>query len=239
MSHSQFLRTCINIHFVSGFCVHHLEQSYVRQHLGTRVVNLDGYYIMLLVGNLQLMLKILMIVEVADYESRAVAFHHAGEIFQGAADVGTLALRLEVEHFSDDIENMFSSFLRRNVLLDTVREEDDTYLVIVLNGTEGECGSNLSSQIALHLLHRTEIERPADVYEQHHGKFPFLFKHLDVRLMKAGGHVPVDVSHIIAVLIFAHLGKGHSPTLEGRMILTCEDVLTQSASLDFYLPNLF
>ena len=57
--------------------------------------------------------------------------------------------------------------------------------------------------------------------------------------MKAGGHVPVDVSHIIAVLIFAHLGKGHSPTLEGRMILTSEDVLTQSASLDFYLPNLF
>ena len=38
----------------------------------------------------------------------------------------------------------------RDVLLDTVREEDDTYLVIVLNGTEGECGSNLSSQIALH-----------------------------------------------------------------------------------------
>ena len=31
-------------------------------------------------------------------------------------------------------------------------------LVIVLNGTEGECGSNLSSQIALHLLHRTEID---------------------------------------------------------------------------------
>ncbi len=57
--------------------------------------------------------------------------------------------------------------------------------------------------------------------------------------MKAGGHVPVDVSHIIAILIFAHLGKGHSPTLEGRMILTSEDVLTQSASLDFYLPNLF
>ena len=180
-----------------------------------------------------------MIVEVADYESRAVAFHHAGEIFQGATDIGTLALRLEVEHFSDDIENMLSSFLRRNVLLDAIREEDDTYLVIVLNGTEGECGSNLSSQIALHLLHRTEIERPADVYEQHHRKFPFLFKHLDVRLMKAGGHVPVDVSHIIAILIFAHLGKGHSPTLEGRMILTSEDVLTQSASLDFYLPNLF
>ena len=34
---------------------------------------------MFLVGNLQLMLEILMIVEVADYESRAVAFHHAGE----------------------------------------------------------------------------------------------------------------------------------------------------------------
>ena len=134
---------------------------------------------------------------------------------------------------------MLSSLLRRNVLLYAIREEDDTYLVIVLNGTEGECGSNLSSQIALHLLHRTEIERPADVYEQHHRQFPFLFKHLDVRLMKAGGHVPVDVSHIIAILIFAHLGKGHSPTLEGRMILTCEDVLTQSASLDFYLPNLF
>ena len=99
MGHSQFLRTCINIHFVSGFCIHHLEQSYIRQHLGTRVVNLDGYYIMFLVGNLQLMLEILMIVEIADYESCAVAFHHAGEIFQGATDVGTLALRLEVESF--------------------------------------------------------------------------------------------------------------------------------------------
>ncbi len=56
MSHSQFLRTGIDIHLVSRLGVHHLEQSHVGQLLGTWVIHLDAHHIVLLVGNLQLML---------------------------------------------------------------------------------------------------------------------------------------------------------------------------------------
>ena len=215
MRYSQLLRTGIDIHLVSRLSIHHLEQSHIGQLLSTRVVYLDAHHIMLLVGNLQGMLVILLVVEVADEEGGAVAFHHAGEVFQGATDVGALALRMEVEHLPDDIEDMLSSLLGRDILLNSVGKEDDTYLVVVLNGTEGQGGSYLGCQVALHLAHRTEVERATHIHEQHDGELSFLFEHLDERAMETGCHVPVDVSHVVAILVFAHLGKGHSPALEG------------------------
>ena len=56
--------------------------------------------------------------------------------------------------------------------------------------------------------------------------------------MKTCRYVPVDISHVITILVFAHLGKGHTPALESRVVLTCKDVLAQSASLNLNLPNL-
>ena len=55
--------------------------------------------------------------------------------------------------------------------------------------------------------------------------------------MKASCDIPVNISNVVAKLVFPNLRESHSPTLEGRMILAGEDVLAQSASLDLDLPN--
>jgi hypothetical protein len=55
--------------------------------------------------------------------------------------------------------------------------------------------------------------------------------------MEASRHVPVDVTHVIAILVFPHLCESHTPTLEGGMVLTGKDVLAQTASLDLDLSN--
>ena len=200
---------------MSRLGIHHLEQSHVGQLLGTWIIYLDSHHIVLLVGYLQLVLIVLVIVEVADDESRAMALHHPREVFQGTSDIGTLTLGMKVEHLTNDVEDMLASLLGRDIFLYSVGKEDDTYLVVVLDGTEGKGCSNLGSQVTLHLAHGTEIERTAHIHHQHHGKLSLFFKDLDERAMEASRHIPVDVSHVVAILIFAHLGKGHSPTLEG------------------------
>ena len=78
MRDSQLLRTGIDIHLMPRFGIHHLEQSHIWQLLSARVIHLDAHHIMLLVGNLQGMLVILLVVEVADEEGGAVALHHTG-----------------------------------------------------------------------------------------------------------------------------------------------------------------
>ena len=131
---------------------------------------------------------------------------------------------MKIKHLTDDIEDMLTTFLGRDVFLNLIREKHDPNLIIVLNSAESDGGGNLSHHITFHLLLRTEIERATDVNQQHHRQFTFFLEHLHIGTMETGCHIPVDVTHIITKLIFAHLAKGHTPTLECRMILTSEDV---------------
>ena len=119
---------------------------------------------------------------------------------------------------------MLATLLWRDVLLNLIREEDNTNLIVILNSTEGKGGSNLCHHIALHLLLGSEIERTTDVDKQHHRHLALFFEHLYIRTMETSSHIPVDISHIITELILAHLAKGHTPTLKGRVVLTCKDV---------------
>ena len=43
---------------------------------------------------------------------------------------------------------------------------------------------------------------------------------------------------LITILIFSNFREGHTTSLEGRVILSCEDILAQSTGLDLYLPDL-
>ena len=228
---TQFLGTGVNIHFVTCLSIAHLEESDVGQRLGTWIVHLNGSHIVLLIGNLKGMLKVLVIEEVADDEGCAMALHHPCEVLQSHTDVGALALRMKIEHLADDVENVLAALLGRDVFLYSVGEEDDTYLIVVLNGTEGQGGCNLGSHVALHLPCGTEVERATYVDQQHHGKLALLLEHLDKGTMETGGHIPVDVSHVVAILVLPHLGEGHTPALEGRVILACKDILAETASL--------
>ncbi len=227
----------------------HAQQPHVGQLSGTRVIHLQRNDIMLLVGNhhspresllrCSILLSVAIAdVEVAQEEHRRASFHHLRHILHRLRHIRSLALGLELQYLVDDVKDVLASFLRRDIFLNTVREEDDTYLVVVLYGRERQRSSNLSHEGALRLSCSTEVERPRHIDKEHHRELALFLKHFYVGMMEARRHIPVDVAHIVAKLILAHLSKGHTTPLEGRMVLSCKDILTQAARLDLNLPNL-
>ena len=178
-----------------------------------------------------------LLVEVAEQECGASALHDLRKEFHSLANIRATAFRLEVEHLANDVEDVLTSFLGRNVFFYAVREEDDANLIVVLNGRERQCGSNLGNHIALHLLRGSEVERTADVDQKHHRQLALFFENLHIGAVEAGGYIPVDVAHVVAELILAHLREGHTTSPEGRVILTCKDVRAQAARLDLNLPD--
>ena len=153
--------------------------------------------------------------EIAQKESGGTTLLHAGEKLYSLFYIGTFRFWLEIEHLTNDIQNVLTTFLGRDVLLNLIGEEDHTYLIVVLDSTEGEGGRNLCHHIALELLLGTEIQRTTDIDEQHHRQLTLLLEHLHIRAMEAGCHIPVDIADIITELILTHLAEGHTPTLEG------------------------
>ena len=159
-------------------------------------------------------------------------FHHIRQIFQSQTDVRPPAFRMKIYQFADDVKYMLTSLLGRNKLLNPVRKEDDTNLVIILNGRECQCSGNFRHHILLHLLYRTELQTTGNIYQQHHCQFALLLKHLDVRLVEAGGHIPVNVAYVVAKTDNSRTSENAIPLpLEGRVILPGKDIVGQSARL--------
>ncbi len=57
--------------------------------------------------------------------------------------------------------------------------------------------------------------------------------------MIPGSNIPVDISHVVAKLIFADLAESHAPSFKGRMIFTREDIAAQPPAFDLDFPYLF
>ena len=100
---------------------------------------------------------------------------------------------------------MALTFLGRDKFLYLIREEDDAHFVIVLNGGECECGGYLCHGVAFELTDRTEITATTHIHKQHDGQFALFFIHLDIWFIEASRYIPIDRTHIVAGLVFAHL----------------------------------
>ena len=224
MGPSELLAAGVDIHLVASLGITHLHQPHIGQRLGPLVVHLDSHHVVLAVADGESLGEVVRRIEVAQHESRATALDHARQEFHRQAYVSLPALRLEVEHLADDVENVLAALLRRNILLNLVREEYHANLIVVLNGAESQRGSNLRHHVLLHLHLRAKLQRTRHVDQQHHRQLALLLKDLHVGTMKPCRHVPVNVTHVIPKLILSHLAESHSPTLEGRMVLSGEDV---------------
>ena len=77
----------------------------------------------------------------------------------------------------------------------------------------------------------------AHVDQQHHGQLSLLLKYLDIGMVETGGDIPVDAAYVVAVLVFAHLAKGHATPLEGTVVFAREQLSRQTARLDLYLAD--
>ena len=119
-----------------------------------------------------------------------------------------------------------------NEFLDFVGEEYHAYLVIVLYSREGQRRGYFGYHFSLVLAHGTEVAATRHIDKKHHGELALFLEDLDIGMVVTGGHVPVDVADVVAVLIFAHLAEHHAATLERRVVLTGEYVLRQTLGLD-------
>ena len=162
--------------------------------------------------------------EVAYQEGRAPFLDSAGEEFKGNRNVGPVALRGEVNQLAYEVQDMLAALLRRDELLYPVAEEEQPHLVVIFDGGKSQRGGNLGEHVALGADRRAEVEAVGNIHEQHHGQLALLLEHLGIGLVHAGGHVPVYVTRLVAVLVLAHLAECHAASLEGSMVLACKDV---------------
>ena len=220
-----------------------MDKSHIRNASFTRVIHFYYRQVMSVHRHLERLLitgtaVLVHIDHIRQKECRASLLDGICQIAERLRDICTVGCRLELDYLTDDMEQMASSFLRRNELLDLVAEEQGTDLVIVYDGGERQHCSNLRKHVLPAGTHRTEKPRTADIHKKHHGQFPLLFKDLHIRRTEARSDVPVHIAHIIAILVLAHLAECHTTALEGRMVLTGEYLMRQSPGLDLYLPDL-
>jgi hypothetical protein len=163
-------------------------------------------------------------------------FHYPAKVFESLPDIRSRVLRLEIQELSYDVQDVLPPLLGRNKPLDLIAEKEDTYFVVIVNGRKGQGGSYLDDDLRFQLLLGAEKSRAGDIDQQHDGQFTFFLKHFHVGFAGAGSHVPVDISHIVTVLIVAYLTERHTPTLKGTVVFTRKEVLAQSLRLDLDPP---
>ena len=162
-----------------------------------------------------------------------------GEIAKGLGDISSMSCRLEANKFAYDAQYVAAAFFGRNEFLDAVAEHHHAHLVVVVYGREGQRGCNLGYKLRLVLAGGAEDVRATNIDEEHHRQFAFLFEHLDVGVVETRGDVPVDVAHIVAVLVFSHLAECHTAAFECTVVFAREHLLRQTSRANLNPPHLF
>ena len=166
-------------------------------------------------------------------------FGDVGQETQRFRNTGPPRLRLEADQFADDGQDMAAPLFRGDEFLDPVGEEDAAHLVVVLRGREGQHGGDFGLQVFLQAVRGAEHPGAADIHQEHHRQLALLFVDLDVGRARAGRDVPVDVAHVVAGAVFAHFGKRHAASPEGRVILSGEDFVGKPPGFDLDLADSF
>ena len=138
---------------------------------------------------------------------------------------------------------MDAAFFRRDDKVDVIREENQPDLVVVPNRAEREQARHLRRQLPLAQMHAAKFPRRADIHHQHHRQLPLLGELLHVsramHLAVFRGHVPINRSHLVARLIFAHLLEVHPAAFENAAVLAGERGRDQAARLELEALDFF
>ena len=133
-----FAAGCVYILLMPGLRVAYLHQSHVGKFGHSAIEDLYGHHVVFAVSHGQCREILLPVDKIAQQKSGATAFYNLCEIFHSLPDVCGLALRREIQKFTNDTEDVLAPLLRRNKLLYPVGEENDTDFIIVLDGRESQ-----------------------------------------------------------------------------------------------------
>ncbi|MCY1372227.1 hypothetical protein D9M69_594190 [compost metagenome] len=79
--------------------------------------------------------------------------------------------------------------------------------VAVARDEPGQHRHHIAQHLALALIARTEIDRGTEVQQKPGGHLAVFGEHANMRGLQAGGDVPVNVAHVVVVLVFAQVGQ--------------------------------
>jgi hypothetical protein len=80
-------------------------------------------------------------------EGRTFLLYRIGQITERLGNIGSIHRRFELNNLSDYMQQMASSFLRRNEFLHLIAKEKRTDLIIIDTGRKRQDCSNLSQNI--------------------------------------------------------------------------------------------
>ena len=175
--------------------------------------------------------------KIRDQEGNRPALGDAVDEVERVRHVCAASLRLEHQDFAHDAQDMLATFLRWDVLLDAVGEQDQTHFIAVANRRERQHARQLSGQFALALPGRTEVAGGAEVHHQQDRQLAFLGELLDERPTGASGDVPVNRAHFVAGHVLAHFVEVHAAAAEDRVILAGQRIVDEPAGPDLDLAN--
>ena len=176
--------------------------------------------------------------KIRDEKNDRAAGHDFVQVAQSERGISAPALRLEIQDFANESQGVRAAFLRRDVKLDRVGEEQQADLVVIPDRAEGEETCNLSREFALRLCVASEISRGTYIDHEQHRQLTFLGEFLHERRPESRGHVPVDRADFIARLILADLIEVHPAAFENAVVIAGKNRLHETFGLDFERADL-
>ena len=158
-----------------------------------------------------------------DEDERAPRRHRIGGA-QELAEVGGADLRARraVLHPVQEMQHLAPAAPRRDDRVHAIPVEQRADAIAVARQDARQHGDELGRHRLLLQVVRAEVDRRAQVEQEPRGDFALLVVLAHVRRGEARGDVPVDVPHVVAVLVFAEVGEVEPVAAKERPVVAVQ-----------------
>ncbi len=221
----------VDLDLLAGLGVLERDDPDIRQHFLALVLHMERDEIVPPAGDRELAREVARL-EVGDEKHDRATRLHFVQVSQRQRRIGPAALRFEEENFADQTERVRAAFLRRDVELHLVGEEEQPDLVVIPDGAEGEQAGHFRREFALRLRDAAKTAGGAHVDHEHDCELALFGELFHKGHAEARGHIPIDRANLVARLILADFVEIHPAPLEDAVIIPRKNRLHQPAGLD-------
>jgi len=125
-------------------------------------------------------------------------------------------------HGVQDGEHLAPAATRRDHVIDARAVEDGADAVAVAREQACEQADEIRRHRALVHVARAEVDRAGKIEQEPGGDLAIFVELAHVRGLQARGHVPVDVAHVVAVLVLAQVGEIQAEAAEQRPVVAVQ-----------------